>query len=167
MTDEENEESKEYDRITISTIHRVKGLEWKDVYVPYFNERYMPCSFREDKDNDKRPVRHLRGCRARVSNTNADCDRQCAEYFAGLAKQQRGLTPEEIQLDEERRLAHVAATRAKDRLVFLATEKSNLGDNCTTSSFLGCLRDLPHSVFQEEKTDLERMFEDTQPVEGL
>eukprot|EP00978_Attheya_sp_CCMP212_P008547 scaffold20041_cov39-Attheya_sp.AAC.1 len=31
--------------VTISTVHRAKGLEWNDVYVPYFNQGFMPTDF--------------------------------------------------------------------------------------------------------------------------
>ena len=35
-------------KVAISTIHKAKGLEWSDVYVPYFNEKFMPIAFREE-----------------------------------------------------------------------------------------------------------------------
>ena len=37
------------DRVAISTIHRAKGLEWGDVYLPFFNEGFMPAAMHEEK----------------------------------------------------------------------------------------------------------------------
>lgn len=130
----------EDDRVTISTIHRAKGLEWKEVFVPYFNEGFMPTQFREE---DKTiPTRHIQECSARrppVIQANGltqfckQCD--CARHYAKKRAQKR-------HRDEERRLAHVAATRAKDRLVFVSLQSEQF------SSFHSCLDDLPHDVFE-------------------
>lgn len=105
------------DRVAISTIHRAKGLEWGDVYLPFFNEGFMPAAMHEEKSN--RAERHAQGCAARG---NAQCNKDCAAYFRQADSHDRG-TPEERHADEERRLAHVAATRAKDRLTLLSIEQ--------------------------------------------
>jgi len=139
MKGQEEDGQHEDDRVTISTIHRAKGLEWKDVYVPFFNEGYMPAKFREDDKRDF-PGRHQRKCNARESKP---CNLNCREYYASLINaKRRGTTPEERHSDEEQRLAHVAATRAKDHLV-LVSVLSRAG-----SSFEGGLRELPPGVFK-------------------
>ena len=58
-------------------------------------------------------------------------------------------TSKEIYLNEERRLAHVAATRAKDKLVFtMYQNKVHKLDACAKKSeFEAKLRKLPESVF--------------------
>ena len=54
-------------------------------------------------------------CRARVGGS---CNQSCAQMFKGINDERLGGTAEESHLNEERRLAHVAATRAKNKLVF-------------------------------------------------
>ena len=75
-----------------------------------------PGKFREEKGNSAE--RHLRNCGAR---SGGDCDKGCSAFFQQSDAHARG-TPEERHDDEERRLAHVAATRAKDRLIFLSVQ---------------------------------------------
>ena len=130
------------DRVTISTIHRAKGLEWEEVYVPYFNEGFMPTKFREADETI--PTRHQPNCAARL-NDGRKCNLDCERYYCNMASRRRGnLNPEQRHDDEERRLAHVAATRAKDRLVFVSVRNIPGNGNCAVSSFLGpCLQMLP------------------------
>ena len=104
------------EKVTISTVHRAKGLEWSDVYVPYLNEAFLPTSCRDD---DSQSSRHVSTCDA---ITGGRCNKKCAEYFARIDAKERG-GPEERHLNEERRLAHVAATRAKNKLVFLSVDE--------------------------------------------
>ena len=33
-------------KVSISTIHRAKGLEWCDVYVPFLNDGLLPMGYR-------------------------------------------------------------------------------------------------------------------------
>ena len=102
--------------MSVSTIHRSKGLEWMDVHVPWFNQGLLPMAFREERDGNK-AERHVRGCGA--FHAGGTCDKDCKRFFAE-GDAHRGGTPEERHNDEERRLAHVAATRAKDRLTFVS-----------------------------------------------
>ena len=90
----------------------------------------MPSTFREEKAN--KAERHLQGCAARSAGSEtpardgARCSRECARFFKQGDADARG-TPEERHADEERRLAHVRATRAKDRLVFLSVQPAGSG----------------------------------------
>ena len=104
----DEEDDADDDRVVLSTIHRAKGKEWQVVCVPYFNEGLMPCEYREDVE--PRGGRHLANCPRRRGNNSANC--QCYKHF------QSGTSPETQHYDEEGRLAHVAATRAKDWLRF-------------------------------------------------
>mmetsp|Transcript_14975 Transcript_14975/g.23182 ORF Transcript_14975/g.23182 Transcript_14975/m.23182 type:complete len:153 (-) Transcript_14975:1442-1900(-) len=138
-TVEEQPHSFEHDdKVTISSVHRAKGLEWSDVYVPYLNEEFLPTSCRDD---DAKNSRHAQNCSAL---TGGRCDRKCAAYFSSIAAQERG-GPEERHLNEERRLAHVAATRAKEKLVFLSVDevyslKEKTLSPVSKSSFLNNIR---------------------------
>ena len=51
------------DRVSVSTIHRAKGLEWQLVVGAFFNEGLLPMAFREADGN--RAQRHVRNCAAR------------------------------------------------------------------------------------------------------
>ena len=77
-------------KILVSTIHAAKGLEWKVVFVPRRNEGFIP---------------------SRASPV--------AEVQPDGAMGHRQLTKAELRqhAEEERRLAHVAVTRAKEQLV--------------------------------------------------
>ena len=77
-------------KISVSTIHAAKGLEWKVVFVPRWNAGFIP---------------------SRASPVE--------EVQPDGAIRQRQLTEAELRqhVEEERRLAHVAVTRAKEQLV--------------------------------------------------
>ena len=83
-------ERKGQDNISVSTIHAAKGLEWKVVFVPRWNEGFIPS--RAYPVEEVQPNGQIR---------------------------QRPLTEDELRqhVEEERRLAHVAVTRAKEQLV--------------------------------------------------
>ena len=133
--------------MNISTIHRSKGLEWSDVYSPFLNEGLMPSAFREDSGNTAQ--RHVQGCAARDS-FNGQCNKDCASFFHEHDSNRRG-TPEERHDDEERRLAHVAATRAKNRLVFLQVQTQFRGNRlmpAEPSQYERLLSQLPGTVFK-------------------
>ena len=115
IEDQPHDDFSHDNKVTISSVHRAKGLEWSDVYVPYLNDGFLPTSYREE--GPKR-TRHLSGCDAM---NGGRCDKKCNAYFATQAAKERG-DPEERHLNEERRLAHVAASRAKEKLVLLSVD---------------------------------------------
>jgi hypothetical protein len=74
--------------LTLSTIHSAKGLEWPVVFMPGVCEGVLPLRFRPPRD-----------------------------FFAGSDAGDARLAGSRLQhLEEERRLFHVAATRARDAL---------------------------------------------------
>lgn len=98
-----------------------EGLEWQDVYVPFFNQDFMPTLYRPSKGNE----RHQQGCNARDGGL---CNKKCSDFYSKKDQDRFGFTPQERHLSEERRLAHVAATRAKERLVFTCIKTHNRFD---------------------------------------
>jgi superfamily I DNA/RNA helicase len=82
--------------LLISTIHAAKGLEWNTVFIPNWVEGLMPMACR---DPDK--MRLGLG----------------PEAAAGLPDSAAEMTEHR---EEERRLAHVAITRAQERLFISA-----------------------------------------------
>lgn len=126
-------------RASLSTIHRSKGLEWLDIYSPWFNEGLMPTAFQEERDGNK-AERHVRGCDA--FRDGGKCNKDCKRFFAEGDAHSRG-TPEQRHDDEERRLAHVAATRAKDRLTFVQV-------GAQYNAKKGCSEPLEPSTFEKK-----------------
>ncbi|EXJ65063.1 hypothetical protein A1O7_01403 [Cladophialophora yegresii CBS 114405] len=53
-TDVENEEGNDKPRVTISTIHSAKGLEWPVVFIPAIYEGSIPHSRAENTDEERR-----------------------------------------------------------------------------------------------------------------
>eukprot|EP00887_Chlorella_sp_A99_P005672 scaffold1.g5672.t1 len=73
--------------VTIGTIHGAKGLEWPVVILPLVCEGFLPTAFKPDR-------------------------------LAADALSERGFfEARQALLEEERRLFHVAASRARDRLI--------------------------------------------------
>jgi superfamily I DNA/RNA helicase len=165
--DEAEEEKDMNNKVTISTIHKAKGLEWSDVYVPYLNEGFLPTIYRnngpddeestggldDNEDNAKqkarKPRRHISSCSAREGGR---CDKNCTEWFQKLDDRRLGDTAEERHLNEERRLAHVAATRAKNRLVFTSFDYWDQGRNME-SQFYRPISQLSESVIATNKDE--------------
>ena len=126
------------DAVQIMTVHQAKGLEWPVVFVPRFNDGFFPNAHGRPPAG-ARAEYHPPACaapvvRARFRQPAARfllcCGRDCAglrglrvclrarSVTAGWAADGRGDRDEdEDELAEEHRLAHVAFTRARDRLV--------------------------------------------------
>ena len=83
--------------------------------------------------------------------SSRNCTLECPRYYARLHAERHGMTPEQQHDDEECPLAHVTATRAKDRLVFVSTRRDSRGRRPQLSSLEeACLRQLPVSVLKQE-----------------
>jgi DNA helicase-2/ATP-dependent DNA helicase PcrA len=117
--------------VQILTIHGSKGLEWDSVAVPRMVQDELPAPLRSKRgwtafgelpfefrgDRDELPTLAWRG-----AETQADFDAAYAAFGEGL---------EERNAAEQRRLAYVAVTRAKDALLasgsFWATQSKPRG----------------------------------------
>jgi len=83
------------------------------------------------------------------------CDKSCAQRFQEMDVERLGGTGEERHLNEERRLAHVAATRAKNKLVFTKFDQETHANvpPPEESVFQAELSQLPDSVLQVVNKD--------------
>ena len=88
--------NKDYDAVTINTVHGVKGGEYEIVFLPFQRSASFPLNYKSEK-KIKNPPDIL------LNYTNYT-----------------DLTPKEHHYQEERRLFYVAITRAKNLLYILA-----------------------------------------------
>ena len=89
------------DEVSLTTIHRAKGLEWPHVVLVRANDGVLPAS-------------------ARASDAADGCDAKAAVMLAPRDDAKR--------LEEERRLFHVAITRARESFVVTHATKELEGD---------------------------------------
>ena len=96
------------DAVTLTTIHRAKGLEWRAVFLPALYRGNFPASPRTLLDPERYEFTlpaHLRIDREFESNLDPSLDsKQRKAWLRGRHN------------DQEWRLAYVACTRAKERL---------------------------------------------------
>lgn len=100
--------------VSISTIHAAKGLEWPVVFVPRLNEGFLPAIKEIAASDDEDGGEDAAG--ALIAHNRLAVMGQEGERI------QISETEEEIA--EERRLAHVATTRAKDKLYLTYIRRS-------------------------------------------
>ncbi len=96
--------------VTITTLHRAKGTEYDAVYIAHAVEGLFPDLRQEDSL-----------LRTRLLNPHLPEDRFAYAQF---------------RLDEERRLAYTAMTRATDRVVWTATDLDGPSGEIKPSQFL-------------------------------
>lgn len=113
------------DEVTLSTIHKAKGLEWPHVFLVRANDGVLPAS-------------------GRASDCADGCDAKAALVLAPRDDAKR--------LEEERRLFHVAITRARESFTSTyATRELGDGDGggdaARPSPFL---KDLPTACVRRE-----------------
>jgi superfamily I DNA/RNA helicase len=97
-----------------------------ELYMPYFNDGLLPTALREEE----MPQRHLPACAlSRIGRGR--CDGGCKAHFEARDRAVHTPTPEDAHADahadEEHRLAHVAATPARDKLVITWVETTAPG----------------------------------------
>lgn len=94
------------DQVTVTTVHKAKGLEWATVYVPYMTEQTFPIY---PKNKGLQPPEEL----TLSSESPAD------EHYA-----------------EERRIMYVASTRARKNLIVSFSNNGKTGSSRRTSRFI-------------------------------
>ena len=92
--------NKDYDTVTINTVHGVKGGEFEIVFLPFQRSASFPLNFKSEKKIKNPPDILLN-----------------YENYTDL-------TPKEHHYQEERRLFYVAITRAKNLLYILAPTRA-------------------------------------------
>ena len=123
--DLENNEKETQGRVTISTIHGSKGLEWPVVFIPGCVEGIIPSIFSKDDDeNGDDENTSNNGNYDKGENNEKDITKDGNDSnnpSNGGTKRPRNT---EVTLDEERRMFFVAQTRAK-LLLYLSSIDEN------------------------------------------
>ena len=101
-----NEQEKDQNVVTLSTLHAAKGLEWPHVMLVGVTEGMLPFKLRDQPDD------------AAVGQTS-DAQRAAAQEAANATST--------VHLQEERRLMYVGITRAKASLAVSWTRKRKKG----------------------------------------
>ncbi|CAD7957121.1 unnamed protein product [Amoebophrya sp. A120] len=117
MDDKKDPSAKQKDenKVTISTIHRAKGREWKYVFIPHLNEGFLPTIYRAD--DKPKPVKHVEGKAPKKKPTEFPDSDTLDMHFG-----------------EECRLMHVAITRAQRKCFVVSLEQWYAGYEAEPSS---------------------------------
>ena len=102
--------------VTVTTVHRAKGLEWPVVFIPGLVEGKFPLKPHADRDRPDRVPYPLRAREAGLPPFPQAAFASDAELEA--ARSERDETLAALDLADERRLLYVAITRARDDLYF-------------------------------------------------
>jgi len=121
--------------VILTTIHQAKGLQWKHVFVVRFNDGVLPLPSR----GAEQVMNELRAT-GQEDNVNDDVQHRVAALCAS-------------NVEEERRLAYVAFTRAEEALVISMCARDKHGQLLAPSRFL---QDIPEEFlhrFEREPTN--------------
>ncbi|KNC86871.1 hypothetical protein, variant, partial [Sphaeroforma arctica JP610] len=151
------EEEADKGMVTISTIHKAKGLEWNVVFVVFWNDGILPMAY-EDRDRNLRPPtvpqqsplntpkstsksdqksgpksKHKintpaeNGAPGHTSGTSGSTEERHHRLRASIKKVRDQEAIEAKHLDEEMKMAHVACTRPRDHLHVISVGVLNDG----------------------------------------
>ena len=113
---EEGEEEDATDRVTLTTMHGAKGLEFKVVFIVGLEEGLLPHSRTQNERTTDAPATHGSGKRAKGS-LGKDEVRAVNE-----ATNEAVDAATSDSVEEERRLFYVAVTRAREKLYLCRTK---------------------------------------------
>ncbi len=123
---QENDPSDESaDGVRIMTAHQAKGMEFRFVYLVDMTDEYFPMLGRVSSLLDGKSLEKLSGA-VREHGMKKKLSAGGLHFL---------MTPQE-QLKEERQLAYVALTRARERLTVCFTEESHLSEPVQPSPFI-------------------------------
>ena len=100
--------------VSLTTVHRAKGLEWPVVFVPGLAAGRFPSKSRSKQDNVARAPYPLRAERAGLPAFDAGAFGHDDAFEAEQERRDAALA--DLELNDERRLLYVAITRARTHL---------------------------------------------------
>ena len=100
--------------VSLTTVHRAKGLEWPVVFVPGLAAGRFPSKSRSKQDNVARAPYPLRAERAGLPAFDAGAFGYDDAFEAEQERRDAALA--DLELNDERRLLYVAITRARTHL---------------------------------------------------
>ncbi|QEU62529.1 hypothetical protein KDRO_F04580 [Kluyveromyces lactis] len=139
------------DRVTVSTIHAAKGLEWPVVFIPSINEGLIPFTDQSARQRLEDLAELRRDGEACNNFNNYTMD---SDGFDNIKEQLRGKESDliddlETTLNEERRIFFVALTRAKDLLYLSSSGKKSIFlKNCEQLYSNNVLFNNPQSILR-------------------
>jgi DNA helicase-2/ATP-dependent DNA helicase PcrA len=113
---EEGEEEDATDRVTLTTMHGAKGLEWKQVFIVGLEEGLLPHARTQTERATDAPPAPASGKRGKATTSEEDVR---ASNEASLAASDAATSD---SIEEERRLFYVAVTRAREKLYLCRTK---------------------------------------------
>eukprot|EP00965_Chrysotila_dentata_P049140 1629948-Pleurochrysis_carterae.AAC.4 len=130
-SDDKSDDSREVGSMALSTIHGSKGREWHAVLCVRFNEGECPLVGQSDAAATG-PIRtHTEPEHARI---DPGYPQKCSDKYPH--KYPREQAREQARVEEERRLAYVAMTRAKEQLIVSCIARDDDGRPVAPSRFL-------------------------------
>jgi DNA helicase-2/ATP-dependent DNA helicase PcrA len=150
---EEGEEEDATDRVTLTTMHGAKGLEFKVVFVVGLEEGLLPHSRTQTERATDAPPVHGHSPRRTKGALGADEVRAANEatLAAGaelLADPNAGGSD---SIEEERRLFYVAVTRARERLYLCRTKQRAMRGKILPRTPSRFVCDIPPELLEERE----------------
>lgn len=128
--------------VTITTIHKSKGLEWPIVILAQTAKMFNEQDF-------KKPIL----ISSKFNLTLKHSKKENLIRYTTLAFNSAAIFEKKIQKEEELRLLYVAMTRAKDKLILVATDSKNKLEKIKNNKFKDVL--IPTSHCKNKKSFFE------------
>ena len=119
-----NKNQSDNDAITITTIHKSKGLEWPIVILPLMSKKF-------NEEDFKKPIL----ISSKFNLTFKHSKKENLIRYNTIAFNSASIFEKKIQKEEELRLLYVATTRAKNKLILTATDKNDIIKNFKKNKF--------------------------------
>ncbi len=147
---EEGEEEDATDRVTLTTMHGAKGLEFKVVFIVGLEEGLLPHSRTQNERATDAPAMHASPRRAKGAMDAGDV--RAANDAAHAEASSLTLDPSSTDsIEEERRLFYVAVTRARERLYLCRTKTRAMRGKILPRTPSRFLLDVPADLLEERE----------------